>query len=101
MLSPRLMPHPRLTLPLMPGMAITVIPVTTADTAVATTDMVDMPADTTDTVATTDTPMAVTVTSARGPLMLNPRPMLMLPLMPGMATTDTPMAVTVTSARGP
>merc|ERR1712241_1372379 len=68
-------------------MAITVIPDTT-DTAVDT--MVDMPAVTTDMVATTDTPTDMaTVTSARGPLMLNPRLMLMLPLMPGMATTDT------------
>merc|ERR1719474_2496545 len=87
MLNPKLM----LLLPLMLTMDTTAVDTVTdtdSDTAVTTVD-------------TTDTPMPVTdtVTSARGPLMLNLK--LMPPLMD---TTDTPMvdtvmAVSVTTVR--
>merc|ERR1712020_319467 len=62
----------------------------------------DTPTDTVDTTATVDTPAVITVMvdttdtltvtatdiSARGPLMPNPKLMLMPAPMPGMATTD-------------
>merc|ERR1711994_126366 len=78
--NPRLMPMPLLML-------------TTDTTAVDTvTDMVSDTAVTT--VDTTDTPMPVTdtVTSARGPLMPNPRlmPLLMLTTDTTAVDTDTP-----------
>merc|ERR1712158_78951 len=89
-----LMPNPRL----MPLLMLT-----TDTTAVDT--VMDMDSDTAvTTVDTTDTPMPVTdtVTSARGPLMLNLRLML-LPLL--MLTTDitdmdTVMAVTMVDTTG-
>merc|ERR1719382_2315678 len=85
-----LMPNPRLMLHLrlMPLLMLT------TDTMAVDTVM-DMDLDTAvTTVDTTDTPMPVmdTVTSARGPLMPNPRLML-LPLL--MLTTDTTAVDTV------
>merc|ERR1712038_491397 len=78
------MPKP----PLMPGMATTATPDTTV-MAVDTT-VWDTPAVITVMVDTTDTPtvMVATDISARGPLMPNPKLMLMPAPMPGMATTD-------------
>merc|ERR1711981_750327 len=72
-------------LPLMPTMATTATPDLTTVMAMAVDTMVD----------TTDTPtvMVATDTSARGPLMPNPKlklmpnPRPMPPLMPTMATT--------------
>merc|ERR1711997_101324 len=73
----------------MPTMATTATPHTTVDTTVVDT-MVDTLAVITAMVDTTDTPtvMVDTDTSARGPLMPNPKLMLMPAPMPGMATTD-------------
>merc|ERR1711944_361255 len=84
--NPKLMPNPRPMPPLMPGMATTATP----DTAVMAVDtMVDTPAVITVMVDTTDTPTVMaTDISARGPLMPNPKLMLMPALMPTMATTD-------------
>merc|ERR1712241_1534691 len=83
-----LMPNPRPMPPLMPTMATTATPHTTVDTTVVDT-MVDTLAVITVMVDTTDTPtVTATDTSARGPLMPNPKLMLMPAPMPGMATTD-------------
>merc|ERR1711974_260658 len=84
--NPKLMPMPMP--PLMPGMATTATPDTTV-MAVDTT-VLDTPAVITVMVDTTDTPtvMVATDISARGPLMPNPKLMLMPAPMPGMATTD-------------
>merc|ERR1712045_663372 len=77
--NPKLMPNPRPMPTLMPTMATTATPDTTV-----------MAVDTT----VWDTPTVITVMvatdiSARGPLMPNPKLMLMPAPMPGMATTDT------------
>merc|ERR1712001_54962 len=86
--NPKLMPNPRPMPPLMPGMATTATPDTTV-MAVDTT-VWDTPAVITVMVDTTDTPtvMVATDISARGPLMPNPKLMLMPAPMPTMATTD-------------
>merc|ERR1719266_57873 len=82
-----LMPNlkPMLMLPLMPTMA-----------TMAVTDTVWDTVDTTDTDIPVLTDMPIT-TLARGLLMPNLKPMLMLPLMPTMATTavDTDMVMAV------
>merc|ERR1712203_885334 len=86
--KPKLMPNPRPMPPLMPTMATTATPHTTVDTTVVDT-MVDTLAVITVMVDTTDTPtVTATDPSARGPLMPNPKLMLMPAPMPGMATTD-------------
>merc|ERR1712018_1006596 len=86
--NPKLMPNPRPMPPLMPTTATTATPDTTVDMVLDT--MVDTLAVITVMVDTTDTPtFMATDISARGPLMPNPKLMLMQPLMPGMATTDT------------
>merc|ERR1712158_157893 len=85
--NPKLMPNPRPMPPLMPTMATTATPDTTVDMVLDT--MVDTLAVITVMVDTTDTPTVMaTDISARGPLMPNPRPMPMPPLMLTMATTD-------------
>merc|ERR1719189_480994 len=82
-----LMPNPRPMPPLMPTMATTATPDTTVDMVLDT--MEDTLAVITVMVDTTDTPTVMaTDISARGPLMPNPRPMPMPPLMLTMATTD-------------
>merc|ERR1712038_1696344 len=85
------MPKP----PLMPGMATTATPDTTG--MAGDTTVWDTPAVITVMVDTTDTPtvMVATDISARGPLMPNPKLMLMPAPMPGMATTDMATADTV------
>merc|ERR1711923_381248 len=76
--NPKLMPNPRPMPPLMPTTATTATP----DTTVDTTDMVDTLAVITVMVDTTDTPTVMaTDISARGPLMPNPKLMLMPALM--------------------
>merc|ERR1719479_404956 len=86
--NPKLMPNPRPMPPLMPGMATTDPP----DTTVMSVDTTvwDTPAVITVMVDTTDTPtdMVATDISARGPLMPNPKLMLMPAPMP--TTVDTP-----------
>merc|ERR1711978_834239 len=85
--NPKLMPNPRPMPPLMPTMATTATPDTTVDMVLDT--MVDTLAVITVMVDTTDTPTVMaTDISARGPLMPNPKLMLMPALMPTMATTD-------------
>merc|ERR1719219_2960818 len=83
----KLMPNPRPMPPLMPTMATTATPDTTVvmvlDTMVDTLAVITVMVDTTD----TPTVMATDI-SARGPLMPNPKLMLMPALMPTMATTD-------------
>merc|ERR1711899_648768 len=86
----KLMPNPRPRPPLMPTMATTATPHTTVDTTVVdsmvdTLAVITVMVDTTDTPTLTDT---ATDISARGPLMPNPKLMLMPAPMPGMATTD-------------
>merc|ERR1739842_181865 len=87
--------------PLMPGMATTAPPDTTV-MAVDTT-VWDTPAVITVMVDTTDTPtvMVATDISARGPLMPNPKLMLMPAPMPGMATTDMATADTTDTVDTP
>merc|ERR1719412_2469039 len=83
----KLMPNPRPMPPLMPTMATTATPDTTVVMVLDT--MVDTLAVITVMVDTTDTPtVTATGISARGPLMPNPKLMLMPAPMPGMATTD-------------
>merc|ERR1712001_536034 len=96
-----LMPNPKLMPPLMPGMATTATPDTTV-MAVDTT-VWDTPAVITVMVDTTDTPtdMVATDISARGPLMPNPKLMLMPAPMPGMATTDMATADTTDTVDTP
>merc|ERR1711997_778816 len=101
--NPKLMPNPRPMPPLMPGMATTDTPDTTV---MAVDTMVDTPAVITVMVDTTDTPtpvMVATDISARGPLMPNPKLMLMLmpAPMPGMATTDMATADTTDTVDTP
>merc|ERR1711994_761433 len=87
--SPRLMPMPLLMLT-MDTTAVDTVTDMVSDTAVTTVD-------------TTDTPMldTDTVTSARGPLMPNPRlmPLLMLTTDTTAPDTDTVMAVSDTTVR--
>merc|ERR1711981_1466584 len=90
----KLMPNPRPMPPLMPTMATTATPHTTVDTLAVITVMVD----TTDTPTLTDT---ATDISARGPLMPNPKLMLMPAPMPGMATTDMATADTTDTVDTP
>merc|ERR1719479_579753 len=79
--NPKLMPNPRPMPPLMPTMATTATPDTTVDMVLDT--MVDTLAVITVMVDTTDTPTVMaTDISARGPLMPNPKLMLMPALMP-------------------
>merc|ERR1712119_118867 len=96
-----LMPNPRPMPPLMPGMATTATPDTTV-MAVDTT-VWDTPAVITVMVDTTDTPtvMVATDISARGPLMPNPKLMLMPAPMPTMATTDMATADTTDTVDTP
>merc|ERR1711981_1176775 len=83
----KLMPNPRPMPPLMPTMATphTTVDTTVVDTMVDTLAVITVMVDTTDTPTLTDT---ATDISARGPLMPNPKLMLMPAPMPGMATTD-------------
>merc|ERR1711979_127994 len=99
--NPKLMPNPRPMPPLMPGMATTATPDTTV-MAVDTT-VWDTPTVITVMVDTTDTPtvMVATDISARGPLMPNPKLMLMPAPMPGMATTDMATADTTDTVDTP
>merc|ERR1719219_2779588 len=97
----KLMPNPRPMPPLMPTMATTATPHTTVDTTVLDT-MVDTLAVITVMVDTTDTPTdTATGISARGPLMPNPKLMLMPAPMPGMATTDMATADTTDTVDTP
>merc|ERR1711894_377274 len=86
-LHPKLMPK----LPLMPTMDTTAVDTDT----VTDTDMDTSDTDMVDTTAVDTTAVDTDTTTARGPLMPNPRLMLMLPLMPTMDTTavDTVMAM--------
>merc|ERR1712241_1596062 len=88
-MGPRLMPMPLLMLT-MDTTAVDTVTDMVSDTAVTTVD-------------TTDTPMldTDTVTSARGPLMPNPRlmPLLMLTTDTTDVDTDTVMAVSDTTVR--
>merc|ERR1711890_128267 len=86
-----LMPNPKPMPPLMPGMATTATPDTTV-MAVDTT-VWDTPAG--------PTVMVATDISARGPLMPNPKLMLMPAPMPGMATTDMATADTTDTVDTP
>merc|ERR1712061_553424 len=84
MLNPRLMPMP-LLMHTTDTTAVDMVTDMVSDTAVTTVD-------------TTDTPMldTDTVTSARGPLMLNPRLMPLLMLTTDTTAVDTDMVMAVT-----
>merc|ERR1711894_411450 len=96
-LHPKLMPK----LPLMPTMDTTAVDTDT----VTDTDMDTSDTDMVDTTAVDTTAVDTDTTTARGPLMPNPRLMLMLPLVDTMVDTvdtmaaDTDMAVTDISVK--